>query len=607
MKRTSLLPILGAALTAGFALNAAVPPAEQLLPRDTLAVWTLRDVAATRVLAEKSPANRWWHDPAMTPFRERLVKKFREDVLDQLKAETGLDVEEYAALLQGQVTLAVTRNGWTGGADPLPGVLLLADARDHAPELAAKLADARQRLQEAQAPLGTETVQGVEFSVIRPRPGEAPFSLWFGQSGSLLIVSLNAKPADVEQVVARLNGSSRPCLADEQAWQRDSQALFRDAYLAAWIHATPLLEVLKTKLAEKAAGSDAQSFGPQPGPILEALGIHGLQTLALAARASDRGEGVDLFLGVPADKRKGLFKIPALVRGDASPPPFVSDRVAAFSRARINGAELWQTIESIANEIAPGMLAFGIAQLDASIQQKQPDFSFRRDFIDNLGDDLISWQNPPRENTLEGLGAQPSITLIGSRNAGRMLDTLRTLISTTGSLQLEEREFLGRKIYSLPIPFAEGPQGPMAVHLCANDNYVAVSMDAGILENYLRGADSGARPLASRPGLAAAAEAVGGMRTGFFNYQNDKLVMGSLLETLRAEGDQLLGMILSDVPASEDAPLGLTPQKIRDWFDFSLLPPFEQVSKYFDLTVYAGQVRPEGYLLRFFTPTPPGL
>lgn len=594
-------------MTAGPVLGAAIPPAEQLLPRDTLAVWTLRDVAGLRTLSEKSPASRWWRDPAMAPFRERLAKKLREDLLEPLKAETGIDLEEYADLLQGQVTLAVTRNGWTGDPTPLPGLLLLADARDHAPQLAAKLADARKRLQEAQAPLGIETVQGLEFSVLRSQPGGPPFQLWFGQSDSLLILSANTQPTDVEQVVARLNGSSRPCLAEEPAWQRDSQLLFRDAYLAAWIHAAPLWDILKNKLTEKAAASQNQASGPQAGPILEALGLYGLQSLGLAARASDRGEGLDLFLGMPQEKRKGLLKIPFLAQGDASPPPFVSDRVAAFSRARINGAQLWQTIESIANEIAPGMLAFGLAQLDATIQQKDPEFSFRRDFIDNLGDDLISWQDPPREHTLEGLGAQPAVTLIGSRNANRMLDAIRKLLAGSGALQLQEREFLGRKIYSLPIPFAEGPQGTMALHLCANDNYLAISMDATILENYLRGAEGGHRPLVSRPGLAAAAEAVGGMRTGFFNYQNDKLVMGSLLETLKAEGNQLLGMLFSDVPADEQAPLGLTPAKIREWIDFSLLPPFDQVSKYFDLTVYAGQARPEGYLLRFLTPTPPGL
>jgi hypothetical protein len=47
--------------------------------------------------------------------------------------------------------------------------------------------------------------------------------------------------------------------------------------------------------------------------------------------------------------------------------------------------------------------------------------------------------------------------------------------------------------------------------------------------------------------------------------------------------------------------------KLLDWSDFSLLPPFDAVSKYFYYSVYAGRFSPGGFSLEIFAPTPPGL
>jgi len=46
---------------------------------------------------------------------------------------------------------------------------------------------------------------------------------------------------------------------------------------------------------------------------------------------------------------------------------------------------------------------------------------------------------------------------------------------------------------------------------------------------------------------------------------------------------------------------------LRQWFDFSLLPPFEKISRYFYFTVCAGGVNPDGFNLKFFAPAPPQL
>ncbi|MCP5523170.1 MAG: hypothetical protein H7A46_16665 [Verrucomicrobiales bacterium] len=599
-KRPYLLCAL-ASLAFAFPATAAVPSAEQLLPEDTIAVLSAPDLSHLGNITKGSAMGRLWNDDALAPFREKLLKKLDEDVLQKLKQEAGIDLEEYAGLLQGQVTLAVTLNGWTGGESPVPGVLLIADTGSKADQLRTKLTEVRDKIRESGETLRTEEVRGTEFSLLQPPAGGPPVAIRFGQAGSLLLVSLNANPSDLDQVLARLGGGSSPCLADEAAFRQDQGMVFRDALAFGWVHTAPLIEILMQKLAEESANQEG--FGPKPDMIVKALGLTGLQTLAIGTTSDATGEKAHLFMGVPESQRSGLLAIPAAVQGDASPPAFISAEVAGFTRTRLSGAKLWESIEGIANGIMPGALDFGIAQFESGIKESNPDFNLRRDIIGNLGDDLVSWQNAPRENTVEGLGAQPSITLLGSPNPSRLLDSLKTVVTTAIQLPFEDREFLGRKIYDLTIPFAQGPDGPMTLSLCASGSYLAIGMDKGLMEEYLRSADSGAKPLAARAGLTQAAEAVGGMRTGLFGYQNDSMLMRAVIETLRTEGNDFLNLFAGEIPVDTSEARAV----IGDWLDFSLLPSYDRVAKYFDLTVFSGQAGSAGYSLKFFTPMPSGL
>jgi len=51
-----------------------------------------------------------------------------------------------------------------------------------------------------------------------------------------------------------------------------------------------------------------------------------------------------------------------------------------------------------------------------------------------------------------------------------------------------------------------------------------------------------------------------------------------------------------------------TPDKtIKEWMDFSLLPPYEKIAKYFYFTVYAGGSSVDGLTFKMFAPVPPAL
>ena len=108
-------------------------------------------------------------------------------------------------------------------------------------------------------------------------------------------------------------------------------------------------------------------------------------------------------------------------------------------------------------------------------------------------------------------------------------------------------------------------------------------------------------PLAKRERLASAAAVGGGTDSGFFGYQNDRAVIGSVMETLRANADQF-EMIFSMIPME-----GLDAVSLDVWLDFSLLPEGDAVAKYFDITVYGAATDARGFTLKMFSPRPLGL
>ena len=53
--------------------------------------------------------------------------------------------------------------------------------------------------------------------------------------------------------------------------------------------------------------------------------------------------------------------------------------------------------------------------------------------------------------------------------------------------------------------------------------------------------------------------------------------------------------------------MGAAEKSIKDLMDFSLLPPFERISKYFYFSVYGASATSEGLTFKMFAPVPPAL
>lgn len=622
-KRLSFCLVLSAA--SGFA---AVPPAEKLLPADTLAFLTVPDWSRAQTNFSLSALGQLWADPSMKAFKEKFLEKFNTDTIQPMEKELGLKFSDYTSLAQGQFTIAVTQNGWDGRSDQQPGVVWLIDAKDKSSQLTTNLAELRKKWTESGKKMRADKIRGVDFTTVIVDAQEIGKSLqklvpgqkapaqddppskktieWvIGQSGSLLVVSDAAR--DVEKVLALQSGVSVPALADQAAFAANA-VMLRGAQCFLWVNIKPIMSTLAKKPAEPKPDDGLLASMPSFDKILSAIGLSGVQTLAFNVTQSAEGSAIKVSINVPENSRKGLFNILAVSAKDAAPPPFVPADAVKFNRWRIDLQQGWATIENMMLEVSPAYAGFSKLILDTAGKDKDPNFDFRKQLLANLGDDIISYQKAPRTQSAEDLNSPPSLTLVGAKNAEQLASSLKAVASIfpPNLVKYSERDFLGRKVYSFTLPTAGDPNGK-PLSYAASAGYVAFSSDVATLEEYLRSGESMPKSLRNFAGLNEAAQKVGGTGSGYFSFENQSDTTRSAFETARKD-PKAVTSFLSAGPLLTlmGAPGGET-KGGPDSLDFSLLPSYDKVAKYFYFNVGAIGVAPEAITFRIFAPTPPAL
>lgn len=628
----------------GSAVRAAVPAPGSLFPKDTLVLASVPDWASARTGFLQSAYGRLWSEPAMRPFREKVEAAVIEKLIGDLEKDTGIKVADYLPILQGQVSFALLQK--PAGAAPAEedkdkasstsALVLIVDAKDQSDVLKQRLTETRQKLTEAKKPLKTEKLRDVEFTTVvidpkemkskakakpiakgvlkadakdgsKPKDADADddgdedddsdvparkFELSFGQVGSVLVVTDSLKT--VEPLVAVLTGGSAPTLADNEDYRSSvASGGIRDAYGYAWLNFAAVYKTIEQ-------GSDklkpqANAMGVDPKKALGTLGLQGLKSATISASRTADGEYAVVALNVPESVRGGIFKLLAVEPKDSAPPAFVPADAVRFSRWRIDGPRIWSTLESMIQQISPQLGGFLQMSLGALGKDKDPSFDFRKSFIANLGDDFISYEKAPKGTTLVELSNPPSVSLLGSGNADQLALGFRAAagLLPTGAEEPKVREFNGRKVYGVKLSMgAPGTDG--LFEFAAGSGYVAMGTHPAMLEEFLRSGDGNGKSLRELPALTEAAGRVGGMSQGIFGYEDQREVARAKWEAFR-QGD-MAKMFPPGTPASQI-------KSMKEMFDFNLLPPFESVSKYFNLMVYAGRWDPQGFSVKLYSPS----
>jgi hypothetical protein len=613
----ALIPCLGA--------RAEVPPAHKLLPRDTILVVTAPDGAKAWAALTNRPSSKFWADPAMKPFRDKFTAKFSDEILAPLERTFGFKPSDYKGMLEGQVTFALVPFTLPDKPEAQMARVLLIDTKSHADQLKKNLAVIKKKWTDAEKPMKSTKIRDVEFTTYiasssdlpwpeifptaksflpaeeeaqpQAKPPPEKINLSVGQSDSLLLVSDSEQA--LEKILSRQAGSSVPALEESAAFQKNYASRLHDAPIYGWANVKTALELWLKKPANPDAG------GPDLTGItstLDMLGVGNITSASFAYRENPDGTTFQFFIDAPEDTRRGILKALAFQPKDSSPPPFVPADVVRFFRLRLDLPKTWGILEAMIGEINPMAARTINFILQTAGKDKDENYDLKAQLLSNLGDDFISYQRAPAQNTMAGLKSLPAVYLLGSPNPEKLAQALKVAMGVLaqGSSNIKDREFLGRKIYSLPSPAGDG------FSFAASGNYLVMSGDVQMLEEYLRSGENKHKSLSETAGLSDAIQRVGGSATGLFGYSNEREMSRAALEAYR-KGPVTMADFFGTPGIAQSKAKPDDGKKLKEWADFSLLPSFDEVSKYFYFSVYSGRFTPEGFSITFFAPTPPTL
>jgi hypothetical protein len=211
--------------------------------------------------------------------------------------------------------------------------------------------------------------------------------------------------------------------------------------------------------------------------------------------------------------------------------------VVKFWRWRVDGQKSWATLQKMLADISPRRALNG---LNAPLPWPTParsrkDPGLRRPQKSHRQPRRRFHQLPeaPTGTALEDLNNAPSLFLFAAVNADQAVLAIKNVVSLTAGRQKAPgpRDFLGKKIYTIPLPSPRMPGVPgadatavptRALYCAASGGYVAVTTDVSMLEEYLRSGEKPVKPLGGTPGLIDAAAYIGGTGNGLFGYENQR-------------------------------------------------------------------------------------
>ena len=594
MKKIIVPVLAGLVLVSSAKAAEATTSLEALLPAETVLVMAAPDYATAKKHFKASASGQFWDSAEFKPFRKKLADGFEANVLAKIEEELAVDFDAFEEMASGPVALAVVP-GLAAGEEP--ALLLLLDAGRKSFALRRTLSQMERDWKKADRKVGETEIGGIDFTTVSDPEGERQVHI--GRVDAQLIVGTAV--GQIEGVLARLGGGGGGTLAGNPAFAADHGTLLKDADFYLWANLGQVIPQLLDN------APDGAELGIDFGEVFGSLGLDGLGTFAITYSERPDGAHSDVFVGLPEAKRRGLFGLLETRRADASPPAFVPASVGAFTRWRVDMGAAWNNLEKLLLEMSPdvaNMVEFTVGLLG---KDKDPNFDFKKSFLNNFGDDLILYQMPPKSKSLNDLGSGPMVALVKSPSPAELIKGIGAvpgiLPPPLNEAALEPRK-LGKHtahsfgLMELPDP-STGELVASEVLFAVKDGYLAVSTDADVMQGLLDG--QAQPPLAKRDRLASAAAVVGGMDSGVFAYQNDRVMMLSMMDTLRANADQF-EMIFSMIPME-----GLDEVSLNDWLDFSLLPAGEKIAKYFDVTVYGAETDARGVTLKMFSPRPPNL
>jgi len=598
-----------------------LPKTAKLLPPETILLADINNFNQLWAQIEKTNFYQLYEDPAMAPFINNFKNKWREQKQESEKEIIRM-IGDSGVLPQGRLSVALVFDKQMPDANE-PSILVIAqwgDKIDKVKELADQIV--RKAIEEEEgARRQTEDYRGVEIITIEKKPPEA---LSYCFIDDCLIASTN--PNVLKFVIAQVKGAGSTTLADDRDYNTTGKAI--DPSIAGRIDLyVNIKEAIKIELTKDNTG--------KAKAMIENMGLNNVTSFGCNIEPAGGPGGATLgkaILKIDGAKA-GICKMFEIETGPIRMPRFIADSACSISVVNLNIKKAFEELANILTRFSPQMAAILYMPVLPPGPNGEPGLQLKADIIDHFGSQIILAQSidkPQPDNNRRSPEKQPliqtrSIVAIAIDNRAALeksLSMIHSKMIAPGNPNAQ-RELLGHTIYSVDLsglmPMLGGPPakkpmqapggGPSAPKMplsafTVTDTHLIFGSES-VVEQTIRTLSSNRAESISSAAWFNKAKSNIPSAIGIAGLQNNAASGELLWSTLRQS-------VKPDKAASSDKhneiSVGLTSQSIfpqimfsrsDGMIDFSLLPEFDAVKKYFGISTFYGISRQDGFFFEF--------
>ncbi len=595
-----------------------LPETARLLPPETILLANIDNFNRFRTGFEKTNFYKLYKDPAMAAFVDDFKTKWREKIRE-LDNEFIRVVTDADALPQGRVAVAIVLNPPTAETKDTDEPLFLFITQWG--QTIAKIKEAVDKVVKKDVEDGayrkTEDYRGVTITTIT---GQSSADESYCFIDDTLIESMN--PDVLKFVIAHIKGAGSPTLADDTDYaatikfMRPSAPGRIDFYVN-------IKQIIKTIIAEDTTGGIKT--------VIANLGLDNVTSFSCSIdpgslpSAGGGSSFAKAFLKIEG-RKKGICKMLDFESATFRAPQFISASVCSVSFVNLNIQNAFSEFANILTGFSLQFAAMMYMPLLLPSPQGEPSLQLKADIIDHLGSQIITAQStgkPPFN-----AGARPpaeSLIAVAVNDRSALEKSLALLHSRViaPNNPNARRELLGHTLYLVAPPTMlpasrpgertpmQAPAGPGAPKMpklafAVTDTHLIFGSES-VVEQAIRALSStGTVSVGSANWFNKAKSAVPSV-VGLAGLQ-DSAASGELfwpvLRGLKQSGrkgkaeDSGIEMGVGTSPGTVFLQLMFS-QAGSDLFNFSLLPEFDAVRKYFGLSAFYGISRPDGFFFEF--------
>jgi len=588
-----------------------LPKTAKLVPPETALLLEVENFSQLKTQFEKTSPYKLYKDPAMRPFIDDLKSKWQEKAAmpdsEVIKAVVGGDI-----LPQGRLAFALVLNKQAVKAKE-PMALFIIQWGEQIDKIREAVEKTIRKAVEDGLHHKSENYRGVSINTIIAEDGKKlgygfSSALHYSFTGDCLIGS-----EDIEALkfaIAHIQGAASPALADDSDYTTTMKSIGPYHEIDFYLN---IKQIIKMALSEDSTD--------KAKTMMANLGFDNVTSFGCSiglARSPGSSCCSKAFLKITGAK-KGICKMLDIESTVVTAPRFVPASAYSVTFLNLNVRKAYDELANILNSFSPMYSAWMYTPLPTSSSPDEPGLQIKRDIIDHFGSQIVIAQSMNKPFTTH---SAPTETLFAF--AASNVKTLEKSLSLLHSKLIApnnpdaRRELLGRTIYVISMPglqFFPGGRTPMqtptvptaprasAFAFTVTDTHLIFGLESSVeraIRELSSGGDSSVRSAKWFTTAKSAIPSVVGLAT-----MEDNTASGELLWWLMKEGRKLLWG--PNIEVNNGSPsIKFGPLEADKLFNFSLVPEFDTVRKYFGFWVSYGITRPDGFFFEFKYLNPTG-